>query len=310
MAVLVTGGFGHIGSWVCHGIAEQGRDVIVLDRARRQLSYLDDLEDSIQFESVDLLDHASLYRVLKENEGRIEGIIHVAGLMGGPFFATRPLHHIRINTMGTVEMLEAARTFGVERFVYISSGSIYGPRDDIPSEREPAAPGDLYGAAKASAEFFGLQYASEFGMDFRSVRVYFAYGPGRLPSELYPLYDAVFGCLEGRTRIELPAGADQAIDYTYIRDIARAILLVHDAPELEHREYNVTSGAYRPLPELIEQVSRIAGRPIELEIGPGRIMPRGPSLDSSRLREELGFAPEYDLDRGVSEYLEWIRQVG
>jgi nucleoside-diphosphate-sugar epimerase len=212
--------------------------------------------------------------------------------------------------MGTVDMLEAARIFGVDKFVYISSGAVYGPREDTPSESDPMAPGDLYGAAKASAEFFGLQYGNEFGVDFRSVRVYFAYGPGRLPSELYPLYNAVFGCLEGRTEIELSAGADQAIDFTYVRDIARAVVLVHDAPKLKHRQYNATSGVCHRLPELIERVSRIAGKPVSMKIGPGKIMPRGPSLDSSRLREELGFAPEYDLDKGVNEYLDWIRQEG
>ncbi|MHC5034689.1 MAG: NAD-dependent epimerase/dehydratase family protein, partial [Planctomycetota bacterium] len=296
--------------WVCHELAKDDRDVIVVDRSSRRLSYLESLADRIEFAPADLLDYASICRIFEEHKGRIEGIIHVGGLMGGPHFATDPRHHIRINTMGTVDMLEAARTFGVDRFVYISSGAVYGPREDIPSETDPMAPGDLYGAAKASAEFFALQYANEFGMDIRSVRVYFAYGPGRLPSELYPLYKAVFGCLEGATEVELPAGADQAIDYTYIRDIARAILLVHDAPEVRHRQYNVTSGTYHRLPELIQRVSGIVGRPVTMKIGPGKIMPRGASLDSSRLREELGFAPEYDLERGVTEYLEWIRQAG
>lgn len=307
---MLTGGFGHIGSWVCHEIASQERNVIVADRLRRRLSYLECLGDHIEFESADLLDYASVCRIFKEREGRIEGIIHVGGLMGGPYFAAKPHYHIRINTMGTVDMLEAARIFGVDRFVYVSSGAVYGPRDDIPSESDPMAPGDLYGAAKASAEFFGLQYANEFGIDFRAVRVYFAYGPGRLPSELYPLYNAVFGCLEGRTRVELPAGSDQAIDFTYVKDIARAILMVFDAPTLKHRQYNATSGVFHKLPELIEDVSRIAGKRVEASIGPGKIMPRGPSLDSSRLREELGFAPEYDLERGVREYLEWIGEAG
>jgi nucleoside-diphosphate-sugar epimerase len=61
---------------------------------------------------------------------------------------------------------------------------------------------------------------------------------------------------------------------------------------------------------LIEEVSRIAGKTVSATIGPGKIMPRGPSLDSSRLREELGFAPQYDLAKGVSEYLDWIGEVG
>ena len=306
MAILVTGGLGHIGSWVSHEIARQGTTAIVTGRSGRRLSYLERFADQIEFVSADVLDYASIFRIFKEHEGRIDGIIHIAGLMGGPYFATKPQYHIRINTMGTVDMLEAARTFGVRRFVYVSSGAVYGPRDDSPSERDPMTPGDLYGAAKASAELFGLQYASEFGLDFRAVRVYFAYGPGRLPSELYPLYNAIFGCLEGTTRVELPAGSDQAVDFTYVRDIARAILMVYDAPTLRHRQYNATSGVCYRLPELIQEVSCIAGKRVEMSIGPGKIMPRGPSLDSTRLREELGFAPEYDLERGVREYLEWI----
>ncbi len=140
------------------------------------------------------------------------------------------------------------------------------------------------------------------------MRVYFAYGPGRFPSELYPLYNAIFGCLEGQKRVELPAGAEQVVDFTYVKDIARAILMVHGAPTLAHRQYNATSGVCYRLPELIAEVGRIAGASVELAIGPGKVMPRGPSLDSSRLREELGFAPEYDLERGVKEYSEWIRQ--
>jgi UDP-glucose 4-epimerase len=184
---------------------------------------------------------------------------------------------------------------------------VYGVRDNVPREDEPLTPGDLYGAAKASAEFFGLQYANEFGLDFRALRVYFAYGPGRFPSELYPLYSSVFGCLEGRTKISLPAGADQSVDFTYLKDIARAVCLLYEAPVLKHRQYNVCSGVCHRIPELIRKVSEIAGVTVDLSVGPGRIMPRGPSLDSSRLREELGFTPEYDIERGVQEYVEWMK---
>jgi len=227
--------------------------------------------------------------------------------MGGPLFAANPHYHIRINTMGTVHLLEAARIFGIDKFVYCSSGSVFGPRDDVPAETDPMSPGDLYGAAKASAEFFGLQYANEFGLDFRAARVYFAYGPGRLPSELYPLYIAVFGCLEGKTRIELDAGADQMVDFTYIKDIANAIALIYEAPELRYRQYNISTGVYHTIPELIDITIRYAGVSVETKIGPGRIMPRGPSLDNTRLRQELGFAPRYTFEEGVREYAEWIK---
>lgn len=310
MYVLVTGGLGHIGSWVCHELIHGGKSVIATGRSWRRLDYLLGLEDKIEFFAADVLDYASLCRLFRQYEGQIGGIIHIAGLMGGPQFATNPQYHVRINTMGTLDVLEMARIFGIERFVYVSSGSIYGPRDDVPAESDPISPGDLYGAAKASAEFFGLQYANEFGLDFRAARVYFAYGPGRFPSELYPLYAAVFGPLEGKTKIKLDAGADQAVDFTYIRDIAHAMALIYEAPRVKHRQYNISSGSYRKIPELIDVVSRCAGVSVETEIGPGRIMPRGPSLDSTRLREELGFAPRYTFEKGVKEYAEWIKGTG
>jgi nucleoside-diphosphate-sugar epimerase len=308
MKVLVTGGMGHIGSWVCHTLAQKGKGVLAVGRSRRPLDYLEGLEDRIDFRKADVLDYAAIWRLFKEYRDQIEGIIHIAGLMGGPQFAKNPHLHVRINTMGTLELLEAARTFGINRFVYISSGAVYGQGDSVPTENDPMAPSDLYGAAKASAEFFGLQYGNEFGLDFRAVRVYFAYGPGRLPSELYPLYSAVFGGLEGNTRVNLEAGADQSIDFTYIKDIANAIVLVYEAQALKHRQYNISSGTYYRIPELIDIVGRY-GAAVETEIGPGRIMPRGPSIDSSRLREELNFAPQYTFEEGVREYAEWIQSV-
>jgi UDP-glucuronate 4-epimerase len=311
MYVLVTGGLGHIGSWVCHELVRRGKKVIVTGRSKRRLNldYLQGFGDKIEFFAADVVDYASLFRLFKEYEGRIEGIIHIAGLMGGPLFATNPHYHIRINTMGTVHLLEASRIFGIKKFVYCSSGSAYGPRDDVPTENDPLSPGDVYGAAKASAEFFGLQYANEFGLDFRAGRVYFAYGPGRLPSELYPLYIAVFGCLEGKTIIELEAGADQMVDFTYVKDIANAMVLIYEPEELTYRQYNISTGVCHRLPELIDIASRYAGISVETKIGPGRIMPRAPSLDSTRLREELGFAPRYTFEEGVKEYAEWITRM-
>ena len=273
MAVLVTGGYGHIGSWVCHDLIEEGKDVIVMGRSRHRKSYLEDKAEHITFYPADVLDYASIFRCFEQFRGKIDGIIHIAGLMGGPFFATNPHYHIRINTMGTVDMLEAARVFGIKRFIYISSGSVFGPRDDIAREDAPLTPGDLYGAAKSSSEFFGLQYANEFGIDFTAVRVYFAYGPGHFPSELYPLYNAIFGCLEGRTKISLPAGHDQAFDFTYVRDISRAVCLFYNAQGLKYRQYNTCSGWYATVPELITLVAKYAGHPVEIDVGPGRITP-------------------------------------
>lgn len=306
MSVMVTGGYGHIGSWVCQHLVERGHDVLALDKSKRDLSYVKDPGGKISHVPIDVLDQAGLYRTFQEHKDSLDGVIHVAGLAGGPYFARNPRQNIYLNVMGTVNVLEAARLFKLRRFIYISSGAVYGVRDNIPMEDEPLTPGDIYGAAKSSAEFIGIQYASEFGLDFRSLRVYFAYGPGTLPSAVTPIHEAVFGCLTGQTRIAMNAGADQSLDFTYIKDIARAICLLYEAPNLKYRQYNVSSGVCYPIPELIKKVADVAGIDIDVSIGPGRLMPRGPSIDSSRLKQELNFEAEYDLASGVKEYQNWL----
>lgn len=310
MAVFVTGGFGHLGGWICHELLTKGHDLIVIDRARRNLSYLAEFDDRIEYVDGDVLDQPTLWRAMEANRDRIEGIVHIAGFMGGPYYITKPHHHVEISIMGTMGVLEAARNFGVKKMVYISSGSVYGPRTDTPRETDPLTPGDLYGAAKASAELLGIQYGAELGIDFRAVRIYFAYGPGRLPEELYPVYQSVFGSLTGQTKVDLPAGADQALDWTYVGDIAQAVRLVLEAESTKYRRYNVTSGTVHPLPELIKKVGEMAGVSVEVNLGPGLLMPRGPSLDNTRLREELGFSPNFDIEQGVTEYIKWIKEAG
>ena len=123
MAVLVTGGYGMIGSWVTHELAQRGYRVIISSRSRHKVSYLKKFEDQIEFFKADVLDYASLFGLFEAYRGEIDGIVHIAGLMGGPYFATNPHLHIRINTMGTVDLLEASRIFGIKKFIYYSSTS-------------------------------------------------------------------------------------------------------------------------------------------------------------------------------------------
>lgn len=308
MAVLVTGGYGQIGSWITREFASKGKDVIIYDSSERNLSYLKKFSDKITYVKGDVLDFARIVDMNRKFGDKIEGVIHIAGIAGGPHFAKDGYHNTMINVSGSVNMLEASRIFGIDKFVYISSGAVYGERDDIPSENDPVSPSDLYGSTKASAELIGLQYMNEYSLDFRVARVYFVYGPGRFPSELYPLYSTIFGPLEGVTEISLEGGRDQKIGFTYVKDTAHATVLLYEKSFVDKRIFNICSGTYMKIPRIIEIVKRFAGSELNIDIGPGKIMPRSPSLDIQRARDELGFKPDYDLELGVKEYAEWINE--
>ena len=169
-------------------------------------------------------------------------------------------------------------------------------------------PSDLYGATKAACEHLCGQYAGRLGVDVVSARIFFVYGPGRTPGPGAGFNTMLFGPLAGIPEVLLPTGRDQQGDWTYVADAARGIRMLLDAERpLKHAAYNIATGIFHSVDAIVEVVKRCASTPARVEIGPGAILDRGAPLDISRAREELGYEPEYDLERGVRAYGDWLR---
>jgi UDP-glucose 4-epimerase len=228
-----------------------------------------------------------------------------------------------VNAEGSVLMLEAARLLGTQRIVCMSSKAAYGPiggEYGYPTYRPldeefPRNPSNVYGATKLAVEHMGLEYHRTYGVDFVALRLSSTYGPGKqerhgavgIPSMV------IENAYHGRPT-RLPQGADERNDLIYNRDVARAIVLAGYAEGLEHRIFNISSGQLTTLPELAAILrERIPG--VDVEIGPGLdYMQTGkPSyclFDISRARRELGYEPQYDLQRGVDDYLALLGRLG
>jgi len=306
MAILITGGYGLLGSWLVHRFVKEGKDVIVIDTKKRELDYLSEVEGEFKFVQGDVLDFPKLGEVFAKN--KIEGVIHTVSLMPSPFFLENPYKVISINVMGVVNLLELVRIFNVKKFLYISSGAVYGEVKDRPSElTHPLSPSDLYGATKASCEFIGQQYEKDHGIDFRSARPYFFFGPGRFPSEQTYLFKRLLAPLEGLEGLELEKGADQRLGFTYVKDIAEGCYLLYQAENIKHKAVNIATEEVVSFPEMVRLAQKYSDNPTEVKIGPGKFMPRGETLDVSLAKEELGFYPKYSVEEGMKEYAEWIR---
>ncbi len=152
----------------------------------------------------------------------------------------------------------------------------------------------------------GLQYGSTFGLDVRIARVYFIYGPGKLPSQFIKLYRTTFGILEGLADLQMEHGFDQKLDFTNVQDAARGIGLLYQAEQLQHRIYNIATGQASSVGEVARMAAEIAGR-TPPEIGPGTLMPRCEALSIELARKELGYEPQIPLKEGLREYYEWIK---
>ena len=309
MAVFITGGHGHIGSWAAYFLAKEGQQVILYDTNPMVPDHLHEVAHHITFVKGDVMDFPCLTEIFKKYKNEIDGILHTVGVMG-ELVLENPYGNVRLNIGGTHNMLEIARQFEIPKVVYTSTGAVYGAvSGTVAEDRYPPNPCDLYGSTKASSEFLGQQYANTFGFEFRISRVYFCYGQGKWPSRFIRLYRLGFGALEGLEGLTMEKGADQKLDFTYIEDAARGTAILYRAEEVKHSIYNIATGVPTSLGRVAELAQQYSPFAVKVELGPGELMQRCEALDISRARAELGFEPEYSVEEGIKKYADWMKKV-
>ena len=317
--VLITGGSGFIGSYTAVEIARAGHEPVLFDMAPPSwgaAAALESLDSPPPFVRGDIADLTELLSVLREHE--ITLIFHAAAVFDPPVSMTHPAPCYRVNVMGTVNVLEAARVAPVTRVVMASSIAVYAPRryepmDEAHPTNDPTGGNPLgpYGASKAAAELIGLTYASTGLMDFVGLRYSGVYGFGmRYPMYVRPMVEST---VEGKP-VSFPTGGDMPRDYTYVVDAARATCMALFAPpaDLRRRVFNVATGRLTRASDLAGVVTSVLPD-ARIEIGPGLndyersdARMRG-TLAIDAAREDLGFECAFDLAAGVADYAERYR---
>lgn len=306
MGVFITGGHGHIGSWTAYALAKAGEEVILFDTNPATPDCLKSFSENITFVPGDVLDFPRLAAVFKQHGKNIDGIIHTVGIMA-ELVLDPPHRNVGLNINGLLNILEIARIFDIPKVLYTSTGAVYGAVAGIVSEDSSLPnPSDLYGATKVSCEYVGREYAESFGFDFRIARLYFCYGPGKLPSNFNRLYRLTFGVLEGLQDLRMDRGADQKLDFTYIEDAGHGTALLYQAEKPKHSVFNIATGVPRSVGEVAKLAGKYSHFDVDVKLGSGVLMKRCEALNIDRAKEELGFYPKYDLEDGIRLYAEWL----
>jgi nucleoside-diphosphate-sugar epimerase len=274
------------------------------------LDYLEPLADRLRFEAVDVLDTHTLFERMRAYEGKIEAVIFGVAVIAGPTFRERPFRNIQINTIGMINVLEACRILGVTKFVNLSSGAVYGDQPGGQTEATPYKATDLYGATKIANEVLAQQYSATYGIDVRQARLYFVYGPGKRPSHMHALDRAMFGPLDGLRGETAPAGGDQGLDWTHVRDTAAGVVALLDAEGIAPGEaFNISCGVSVNHRDIVRHVTDLLGYDSNMQIGDGLFFVRGAPLDISKAKTRLGFTPRFtDIREGLADYRNWLAQ--
>jgi len=311
-SILVTGGAGFIGSnFVCK-IVEEHPDIRVVNLDL--LTYAGNLDnlDGIAgapnhvFVKGDILDAALVSDLLEKHE--IDSIVHFAAESHVDRSITGPAVFVETNVTGSLTLLRCAAACGrVQRFVQVGTDEVYGALAlDSPlkfREDSPVAPRSPYSASKAAADFVALAWHHTYGLPVLVTRSSNNYGPRQFPEKLIPLM--IHSAMNDKP---LPVYGDGLYvrDWIYVRDNCAAIWSVLTRGRVGE-VYNIGANGERPNIEVVRTILAQLGKPPSLirhvEDRPGH--DRRYAIDGTKIRTELGWAPEMDFDAGIRHTIEW-----
>ena len=336
MNYLVTGGSGFIGSHLAEQLLKNGHSVINIDNfddfydykikikntiaatGHSEFSFVSketDIKnltsktksDNYQLHNQDIRDKTGLETIFQNNP--IDMVIHLAALAGVRPSIERPLDYEAVNIRGTMNLWELCKEFGIKKFIYASSSSVYGNNDKTPFAEtdnvdNPISP---YAATKKSGEILGHVYHHLYHIDMIQLRFFTVYGPRQRPDLAIHKFTKLIA--DGQ---EIPFYGDgsTARDYTYIDDIVDGILKSAQYLQTHDHVYEIINLGESEVVTLNEMVSTIE-KTLEktaikkiLPMQPGDVLKT--NADIHKARTLLGYNPATNFQNGIKKFVEWF----
>jgi dTDP-glucose 4,6-dehydratase len=306
--LLVTGGAGFIGSnFVRYWTEAHPGDRVVAYDVLTYAGNVANLDAGTTLIEANVCDGAAAEAALRDHH--IDVVVHFAAESHNSLAVLDPARFFRTNVLGTQTMLDAARRVGVERFHHISTCEVYGdlPLDAGPeeafTETSPYRPRTPYNASKAGADHAVRAYAETFGLPVTITNCSNNYGPYQFPEKVVPLFVA-------QALDDLPLPLYESLrnrrEWLHVLDHCAAIEAVLERGRVGET-YHVGSGVERDIEQIADIVLDALGKPASLKT----VVPDRPGhdrrylLDCSKIRNELGWAPQIEFEDGLAGTVAW-----
>jgi len=310
MRLLITGAAGFIGSQVAELALAEGMDVVGIDNlndaydVRLKHYRLARLEQRpcFRFHRMDITDRSAVDALFSDS-GCFDAAVHLAARAGVRPSVRDPWTYFDTNSTGTLNLLEACRRNGVDKFVLSSTSSLYGRHNPLPYQEDadtnrPLSP---YAASKKAAEATAHSYHHLHGLDVTVLRYFTVYGPAGRPD--MSLFRFVQWTAEGRPVIILGDGR-QSRDFTYVEDIARGTLAA--TRPLGYEVINLGSDKPVVLADVLAYIEELLGRKAQVEYRPSHPADVPATWASiERAKERLDWKPTTDWKEGVANLVAW-----
>ncbi len=312
--ILITGGAGFIGSTLTARLLKEGNKVIVVDNFNNYYSpqlkkdnikpFLEDPNFSIY--QVDIRDVDGLSKVFNEN--KIDIIMHLAAMAGVRPSIENPMLYQDVNGMGTQNVLEQAKLYGIKNLAMASSSSVYGNCKEVPFKEDMIVDFAIspYAATKKAIEVLSHVYLKLFDMNILMLRFFTVYGPKQRPDLAINKFTRMM--LNGE-EITMYGDGTTSRDYTYVDDIVDGIIKTFDYVLDHENVYEIINlGSNNPitLKEMVATIGRVLGvepKIKQLPMQPGDV--DRTYADISKARKLLGYEPKWKFEDGISEFVKW-----
>lgn len=330
MKFLITGAAGFIGFHVSQRLLEAGHEVTGIDNLNdyyevtlKEARLAQITSPLFTFKKIDLADRIAMEQLF--SEGKFDRVIHLAAQAGVRYSIENPHAYAESNLMGHLNILEGCRHNKVKHLLYASSSSVYGLNRKMPFSTEDSVdhPVSLYAATKKANELMSHTYSHLYGLPTTGLRFFTVYGPwGRPDMALFKFTKAM---IAGKS-IDVYNYGKMKRDFTYIDDIAEAIVRLQEViPQVDaewtvengspatssapYRVYNIGNSSPVELMDYITALEEALGIEAEKNMMPiqaGDVLET--SADTQALYEVIGFKPETSVKKGVANFVEWYKQ--
>ena len=314
--ILLTGGAGFIGSHVADALIRCGTKLSVMDNLdsfyapnRKQLN-LQEIRKAgtYDFFEADVRDMDALRKLAKQVQPEI--VIHLAARAGVRPSIEQPALYESVNVAGTVNILEIAREFKVQRMIFGSSSSVYGIANKVPFceddlNTRPISP---YAATKLAAELMCYTYSHLYDLTTICLRFFTVYGPRQRPDLAIHKFTAL---IESGKPIPVYGDGSMGRDYTYVNDIVAGVVAsLEYVPEgkVPLEVFNLGNSHPVRLAELIAQLEAATGKKAlqeRLPDQPGDVPITWASIDKAK--RLLGYSPQTTMEQGLRNFVDWYR---
>lgn len=303
--ILVTGGAGFIGSHVVELFLEKKYEVIIIDDLSTGRE--SNIDPKAKFYKMDI--RSPEVRDIFAAE-RPDYVSHHAAQMDVRHSVVQPLFDADVNILGSINLIECAKEFGVKRFIYISTGgAVYGEPERVPcDETHPVNPICPYGASKHTVEHYLFMYHANYGLNYTVLRYPNVYGPRQNPHGEAGVAAIFTGKMLAGEPVTINGDGEQTRDYVYVGECAYANYL---AATVDHKPgiYNLGWGRPTSVNEIFQTLTKIVAYPYPANHGPAKVgETRHIYLDASKIKADLDWAPTLTLQEGLEKTVAYVRK--